>query len=158
MYNIIKDQQANRQAFFNRFQFLCLPLLVVALIVLPLSSASAQPAGGGGKTKQTVQSPRKQVTTIIFSGLAGAVLGLSTLSFYGRPQERLSNIAVGGAIGLIIGAGYSTYQAARQLKPRYALIESAGVSFESLERFDQLSAKAVRPVNQPVKFSYQWHF
>src|SRR5580704_14870733 len=35
--------------------------------------------GGGG--------PRKQLATIIFAGLGGAILGLSTLSFYGRPQD-----------------------------------------------------------------------
>jgi hypothetical protein len=41
-------------------------------------------------------------------GLAGGALGLSTLSFYGRPQDKLSHIPVGMALGIFIGAIYST--------------------------------------------------
>jgi len=40
------------------------------------------------------------------------VLGLSTLSFYGEPQTKLSNIAIGFAFGIIAGTIYVTYQAA----------------------------------------------
>lgn len=54
---------------------------------------------------------RRQMATIVFSGLAGAILGLSTLSFYGRPQDRLSNIAVGFALGIMAGAVRVTYGA-----------------------------------------------
>jgi hypothetical protein len=55
---------------------------------------------------------RRQLATIIFAGLSGAILGLSTLSFYGRPQDRLSNIAVGFALGIFAGTIYTTYKAA----------------------------------------------
>lgn len=37
------------------------------------------------------------------SGLLGAVLGLSTLSFVSDPGEHLDNIVMGGAIGVIAG-------------------------------------------------------
>jgi hypothetical protein len=70
--------------------------------------------------------PRKQISTIVFSGVAGAILGLSTLSFYGRPQERLSNIAVGAAVGIIIGAMYTTYRAAAEPRDFYGLDGSRG--------------------------------
>jgi hypothetical protein len=60
------------------------------------------------------QELRRPVSTIVFAGIAGAILGLSTLSFYGRPQDKLSNIAIGFAFGVIIGAGYTTYKAATQ--------------------------------------------
>lgn len=56
--------------------------------------------------------PRRQVATIIYAGLGGAILGLSTLSFYGRPQDNLANIAIGFAVGVISGAVYTTYKAA----------------------------------------------
>jgi hypothetical protein len=52
------------------------------------------------------------LATIIYAGLGGAVLGLSTLSFYGRPQDKLSNIAVGFAVGVITGTIAVTYSAA----------------------------------------------
>ena len=64
--------------------------------------------------KQITSGPKKQLATIIFSGLAGAILGLSTLSFYGRPQDKLPNIAVGAAIGIIAGTVYTTYKAATE--------------------------------------------
>lgn len=90
---------------------------IIAVVILSLSMAlpaHAQPYPQGGPQAETTgkAGPRKQLATIIFAGLAGAILGLSTLSFYGRPQDRLSNIAIGFAVGVIIGTGYTTYQAA----------------------------------------------
>jgi len=75
---------------------------------------SQAPVGGGEDevVEETTFKPRRQVATIIYMGLAGAVLGLSTLSFYGRPQDRLTNIAVGFGAGVVIGAVYMTYTAA----------------------------------------------
>jgi hypothetical protein len=67
------------------------------------ASSENRPSAGG---------PRRQLATIIYSGLGGAVLGLSTLSFYGRPQDKLSNIAVGFAVGVITGTIVVTYNAA----------------------------------------------
>ena len=37
------------------------------------------------------------------SGLVGAVLGLSTLSFVEKPSDHLNNIVMGGALGIIVG-------------------------------------------------------
>ena len=42
------------------------------------------------------------LATILFAGLGGSILGLSTLSFYGRPQDKLQNIAIGFAVGVIV--------------------------------------------------------
>lgn len=81
-------------------------LLVVLIISLQLVSVPTF-----AQDKKSYGGPRKQVATIVFSGLAGAVLGLSTLSFYGRPQDRLSNIAVGFALGVIVGSIATTYGA-----------------------------------------------
>lgn len=79
---------------------------------------SALPAVSYAQNTETTSAPeltgtRKQIATIIFAGLAGAILGLSTLSFYGRPQEKLSNIAVGFAVGIIGGVVVTTYNVAR---------------------------------------------
>ena len=91
-------------------------LLSLALGICVPEASFAQNKGGGTSTSKSGGGPRKQLQTIVFAGLAGAILGLSTLSFYGRPQDRLNNIAVGFAIGVIGGAIYTTYQAAT--KPR----------------------------------------
>ena len=92
--------------------FLSLSLI---LSVTPLYAQGKR--GMGNEISQ--RGPRKQLTTIVFSGLAGAILGLSTLSFYGRPQEKLSNIAIGFAFGVIIGATYTTFQAATNPRDFY---------------------------------------
>jgi hypothetical protein len=60
----------------------------------------------------SIIAPRRQIATIIFSGLGGAVLGMSTLSFYGRPESHVSNIATGFALGIIGGTVAMSYQAA----------------------------------------------
>ena len=67
--------------------------------------------GQGSNTYQT-NGLRRQIATIAFAGLAGAALGISTLSFYDNPQGHLSNISIGLALGVILGAGYVTYQSA----------------------------------------------
>lgn len=65
--------------------------------------------------------PKKQLTMIFLAGLSGAVLGLSTLSFYGKPQQHLGNIAIGFAIGAVFGTIFVTYNTAT--KPKEYLSE-----------------------------------
>ena len=93
--------------------------LSLALLGASVPSMAQQPApppppppAGAESTKKEMGGPRKQLATIIFAGLGGAILGLSTLSFYGRPQDKLANIAIGFAFGVIAGTGYVTYKAA----------------------------------------------
>ena len=88
-------------------------VLVFSFATLPELSFAA------GTNTEKVSGPKKQLSTIVFAGVAGAILGLSTLSFYGRPQDKLSNIAVGFAIGVISGAIYTTYKAASQPRDFY---------------------------------------
>ncbi len=52
---------------------------------------------------------KRNVARVLFSTLGGAILGLSTLSFYGEPQEHTANITTGALLGLIAGGGYVTY-------------------------------------------------
>jgi uncharacterized membrane protein YfcA len=95
-----------------------LRILILALsITLAATSlptvAFAQAASGSSTTKKD-SGTRHQLTMIVFAGISGAILGLSTLSFYGRPQDKLNNIWGGFAVGIIIGAIYSAYSVASQ--------------------------------------------
>lgn len=87
---------------------MCLSILFQSL------PANAQ---ADGSTRGT----RKRINYIVVAGLGGAVLGLSTLSFYGRPQDKLANIAIGFAFGVIAGTIMTTYQAASDPKEFYGL-------------------------------------
>jgi hypothetical protein len=91
---------------------LCLAFTAPMALAAPKTDKAAQ---------TSAQGPRRHLTTIVMAGLAGAILGLSTLSFYGRPQDRLSNIATGFAIGIVIGACYTTYKAAAEPKEFYSV-------------------------------------
>lgn len=83
----------------------------LALVVLFSFSSVGYAQDNASATKA---GPRKQISGIFLSGMAGAVLGLSTLSFYGRPQDELGNIAIGFALGAVIGTLYTTYDTATQ--------------------------------------------
>lgn len=124
--------------------------IVIALfltLVLALPSVAQQPEEIS-ESANGLSGPRKQLSIIIFSGLAGAVLGLSTLSFYGRPQEKLSNIAIGAAIGIIGGATFTTYKAATD--PYETL--GAGLEKNQDWRFAQLEQRPAPTV------TLQWTF
>ena len=86
--------------------------IVVVILSLFGSEVFGQQYYGSDYGRQRPSGPRRQLATIVFSGLGGAILGLSTLSFYGRPQDNLANIALGFAGGVILGTVYVTIRAA----------------------------------------------
>ncbi len=88
-----------------------LRILLILTLMLSTQSAFAQQANQDTSVIKKY-GPRRQISTIVYMGLAGAVLGLSTLSFYGRPQDHLTNIPLGFGVGVVIGTVYMTYQAA----------------------------------------------
>lgn len=118
--------------FGCRVGSVCLRLISVCLLAValtaaaafPLHSAHAQGKNAADGDRPAMGGPRRQLATIIYSGLGGAVLGLSTLSFYGRPQDKLSNIAVGFAVGVIVGTIAVTYSAATNPDEFYGLNEA----------------------------------
>lgn len=129
---------------------ICLLALVLTFL-LPPHLAEAQPANAQGQT--TTIGPRKQLATIIFSGLAGAILGLSTLSFYGRPQDHLSNIAVGFAVGIIAGTVYTIYQAATKPKTYFETM------LPQIEQEQVLAAQfAAQPAGEILQPSLKWEW
>jgi hypothetical protein len=129
-------------------------VFVLSLALALPAQAQGQPLANG-QTESSMSGPRKQLATIIFAGLAGAILGLSTLSFYGRPQDYLSNIAIGFAVGVIVGTSYTTYQAATRPHEfynfNYDLYDRPSVDLERMNAFRM-------PEAQPPGFKYQFSF
>ena len=77
-------------------------LAVVFALLLPATTFAQQ--------STSMIGVRRSVATVMFAGLAGAVLGLSTLSFYGEPQDHVGNIWTGLALGALAGTGYIVAQ------------------------------------------------
>jgi len=82
-------------------------LVIASLLTLPFAHAEEKAMT---REKIVSESLRRQVNYIFMGGFIGGVIGLSTLSFYGRPQDKLAIIPAGAAVGLIIGTVYSTSQ------------------------------------------------
>ena len=61
----------------------------------------------------------RDAMTVVAMGAAGAILGLSTLSFVEEPKEHLKNIVVGGAIGIILGVGIVAWGQASKSRDSY---------------------------------------
>jgi FtsH-binding integral membrane protein len=116
-------------------------VMAILIVCLQLSlPAQAQ------EEKKPQSGPRKQLAVIIFSGLGGAVLGLSTLSFYGRPQDKLSNIAIGFAVGVITGTVFTTYKTAADQRELYY----------NDGRLEPKDLGDLKPM--PITMNYRWTF
>lgn len=60
-------------------------------------------AGGEGGEDDIVKETQSDLILIGAAGAGGALLGLSTLSFYDKPSKHVSNVWMGAAIGVIAG-------------------------------------------------------
>ncbi|NUN04506.1 MAG: hypothetical protein HUU57_01980 [Bdellovibrio sp.] len=101
---------------------------------------------------QADRTVKRSVAAILFSSLGGAILGLSTLSFYGEPQEHTGNIAVGALVGFVGGISYVLYDS---LQPPTPQGQDFGKAFDQdfqIRRASATFAKAP-PVIQ-VKFEF----
>jgi len=108
-------------------------ILLIAMIFSTTLVPATSFAQGTNVERPPAGGPRRQLATIIYSGLGGAVLGLSTLSFYGRPQDKLANIAIGFAVGVIVGTVAVTYSAATNPDEFYGETSTAPLPSASAE-------------------------
>lgn len=73
---------------------------------------------------------KRSVATIIFSSIGGAVLGLSTMPFYGEPQEHANNITTGALLGFIAGAGYVALDSSQLPPASYEYTDSLDLDLQ----------------------------
>lgn len=98
-----------------------LRFLTKLILILCLSHASFTPLAlaESETTNLKAKKIRRATAAVIFSSLGGAVLGLSTLSFYGEPQEHTSNITNGALLGFVAGLGYVLYSTNKKSEYQY---------------------------------------
>ncbi len=63
---------------------------------------------------ELVTDTKNDLMIVVGGGLAGAVLGLSTLSFVEEPKKHTRNIIVGASIGIIAGVGFVAFSQANK--------------------------------------------
>ncbi len=113
--------------------------LVVIVMLLSSSDSFAQ-------TDRTV---KRKIAAVLFSSLGGAILGLSTLSFYGEPQQHTENISYGALLGFVAGVGYVVYDSSRPASPVY--------EYSQIERELQ-KQRASGIAKAPVQLQYSLNF
>lgn len=80
--------------------------------------------------------------------LAEPFYGIRTLSFYGRPQDKLANIAIGFAFGVIAGTVYVTYNAASNPRELYSY------ELPQNTRGEIASSQMSTPISIPYQFTF----
>ncbi|WII73073.1 hypothetical protein QJS83_04195 [Bdellovibrio sp. 22V] len=107
--------------------------ILISLVFLASSVSYAQ---------QTHSSVKRNIATVLFASLGGAILGLSTLSFYGEPEEHTDNITTGALIGFIGGVGYVAYDSSRPAPSTFDYSQVGDLDQKSRRAFAMSSAKA----------------
>lgn len=98
-------------------------------------------------------------------GLAGAILGLSTLSFVEEPKEHTRNILMGAAVGIVAGVAVVAYFQANNSKTimgESSITPVDAEAFSSIERIaaaeEMRSERAVAQIDDPFQFSVNFSF
>jgi len=86
-------------------------ILSATIFTVFLPQQSWAQAGNSGAGESPLQV-RNAMGTILLSGLVGGIFGLSTLSFYDRPQDNIRNIFFGAAAGMIVATLTMTFDVA----------------------------------------------
>jgi hypothetical protein len=78
---------------------------------------------------------KRSIATVIFAGLGGGILGLSTLSFEGKPQEHTSNITTGAALGVVGGLIYVLMAGGQETKGDHdVVLPKSGIGLAMITR------------------------
>jgi len=98
-----------------KFSVFVTAFVIKSFVLFGSSGVLAQETGSTGILSDSLSD----LYTVAGVGAAGAVLGLSTLSFVDKPGENLKNIVTGGAMGIIIGVGIIAWSHATRSKNLY---------------------------------------
>lgn len=90
-------------------------ILSFLLIILSFQTF-AEEEKENSAVSQLVDDSKNDLMIVVGGGAAGAILGLSTLSFVDEPKEHTKNILTGAAIGIIAGVVYVVYNQANSTK------------------------------------------
>ena len=91
---------------------LTMKIRMTSLIVLASLMLTIVPANAQENTSSATAETLTDLYIVLGAGAAGAVLGLSTLSFAEEPTKNFKNVSMGAAIGIILGVGIVIYNQA----------------------------------------------
>lgn len=138
-------------------KYLSISLLISALVLVRPEFCLAQSKSDSDILDDSV----KDISVVLAAGAAGAVLGLSTLSFVEHPSDHMKNIAVGGAIGIVIGVGYVIFSQATRSTSAIATQAQVPVNaekFENLTRHEFSEVKIAQSRLRPTSLGFSFSF
>jgi hypothetical protein len=93
-----------------------LAFLILTLISgnLSINSSWAQEESADPNSEDVLKKTQEDIMLVGATGVVGAVLGLSTLSFVETPSRHIYNIWTGAALGIIAGVIYVAYNSAQR--------------------------------------------
>lgn len=112
----------------------------------------AQEEGGESDEDDFVKSTQTDILIVAASGAAGAILGLSTLSFVEEPRDHVNNIWTGAAVGIIAGVIFVAYNSATRSQENL----EGSVDFNSYERVAWHHIQQRNLTDQKVQFGTQF--
>ncbi len=86
---------------------------ICVLLVLQLISLNVAMAQENSED-DVLKNTQNDIFLVAGAGLGGAILGLSTLSFYDKASEHIANVWTGAAIGIIAGVIFVAYSSAQK--------------------------------------------
>lgn len=112
-------------------------------------------AGAGGENM--IGDSLMDLSIVGACGIGGAVLGLSTLSFVEEPSDHLKNIAVGGAVGIVLGVGIVLFN---QATKSHGSLNSAQLApkLDPIAEWNRDYSRALVKTSSPSQFSYSFQF
>ena len=140
-------------------------LIVLLLSTLITSKSFAQAAGGSSGSSSLAQESLRDAYIVGGCGLAGAILGLSTLSFVDEPKEHTRNIVMGAAVGIVAGVAVVAYfqaNSSRNIMGTSSISPINASDFSSKERLamsqEITQERAVNFKKDPFQFSVNLSF
>ena len=128
--------------------------LMLCLLIPTLTFGADEDAAAG-----LVDDSIRDFSIVLGAGAAGAVIGLSTLSFVDEPSKHFKNVAVGGAIGIVMGVGYVIFsQATKSTSSIGQSIPMNEDKFISMSKKEFSEYKIAQNYFQVPSFTYQFSF
>ena len=118
-------------------------VLSLHLVTLAVSSNTAF----AQDSDDIMKSTQNDILIVATAGAAGAILGLSTLSFVDKPSQHISNVWTGAAVGVIAGVIFVAYNSAQ--KGSEELISAK--DFSSSDRFSWHSSHTNKLPSDPSR-------
>ena len=142
--------QMNLKKYFSFF------ILTLALIISTSTAFGASEDQSSGVIDDSI----RDMSIVLGSGAGGALLGLSTLSFVDTPSKHWKNVAIGGAIGIVIGVGIVIFTQATKSTSAIGLAEVPlnSEKFATLSRHDFASFKIAKDYLKEPSIGYSFNF